>query len=86
MKDYSLTPETERLIEKHMRSGRYRSPGDLIAAALRLLDRRKERRAELEALRRDIQVGIDELDQGKGIPAEQAFADIREAVRARTGR
>ncbi|HEX5727743.1 MAG TPA: type II toxin-antitoxin system ParD family antitoxin [Longimicrobiaceae bacterium] len=84
---YSLDPGSERLIEKHLKSGNYRSPGEVIGAALRLLDRREERtRNKLEALRHEIQVGIDEIERGEVIPGEQAFAEIREAVRKRTGR
>lgn len=86
MKDYSLSPATERLIEKHVRSGSYRSPGEVISAAVRLLDRRKERRAKLEALRRELQVGIDELERGDLIPGEEAFATARETFRRQTGR
>ncbi|MBZ0185319.1 MAG: hypothetical protein K8F91_03630 [Candidatus Obscuribacterales bacterium] len=38
---------------------------------------------QLEALRREIQKGIDSLDGGKGIPAEQVFADVKERIRSR---
>jgi antitoxin ParD1/3/4 len=41
---------------------------------------------DVEALRREIQIGLDELDRGEGIPGEEAFAQSRAAVRRRTGR
>ncbi|MDZ4837758.1 MAG: hypothetical protein SGJ27_28575 [Candidatus Melainabacteria bacterium] len=34
-------------------------------------------------LRHEIQKGIDQLDQGEGIPAEQVFAELRERYKAR---
>ena len=41
---------------------------------------------DIEALRKEIQIGLDELDRGEGIPGEEAFALIRAGVRRRTGR
>jgi hypothetical protein len=37
----------------------------------------KLHKEKLEALRRDIQAGIDELDKGKGIPGEQVFTELK---------
>jgi hypothetical protein len=34
-------------------------------------------------LRHEIQKGIDQLDRGEGIPAEQVFAELRERYKAR---
>jgi hypothetical protein len=35
---------------------------------------------KLQWLRRELQVGIDELDRGEGIPGEQAFAEVRKQL------
>lgn len=58
-------------------SGKYRSEGDLILAALQLLEKHERR---LDALRDDIQAGLDQLNRGEGIvlrdqDAQQAFFD-----------
>jgi antitoxin ParD1/3/4 len=62
----SLTPELEQLVAKKVESGMYPSANDVIREALRLLQERDEaREAKLVDLRRDIQVGLDQLAQGQ---------------------
>jgi antitoxin ParD1/3/4 len=56
----ALPPELERIVADKVASGRYASSNDVIRAALSLLDERdREEAARLEALRRDIQAGLD---------------------------
>ena len=55
-----LNPEQEKLINRMVESGHYGSPDEVIDAALRFLD---ERERKLEALRRDIQEGLDSAVQ-----------------------
>ena len=69
----SLTPELEKLVNDEVKSGRYKSASEVVREGLRLI---RLREAKLEALRRDLQVGIDELDKGKGIPGEKVFAEM----------
>ena len=45
-----------------------------------LQDREAEREARLEALRRSLGVGLEELDRGEGIPADQVFEQIMSAL------
>jgi antitoxin ParD1/3/4 len=52
-------------------SGRFRSESELLAAALRLLE---ERERKLDALRADIQIGLDEIDRGDSIQLADATA------------
>ena len=69
----SLTPELERWVSERV-GGRYKSASEVVREGLRLLqEREEEHRARLEALRRDIQVGLDELDRGEGVDGEEAF-------------
>lgn len=75
----SLTPELEKLVNREVRSGRYKSASEVVREGLRLIQLRE---AKLEALRRDIREGIDELDKGEGIPAERVFAEMRKKARA----
>ncbi len=64
--EVALTPELEALIHQQVKSGRYPSAGEVIRDALRLFKRQSERpEKELDALRRDIQIGIDELERGE---------------------
>ena len=63
----SLTPELEKLVKQKVAEGMYNSASEVMREALRLLEARDELRAvKLDALRRDIKQGIDELDQTGG--------------------
>jgi Arc/MetJ-type ribon-helix-helix transcriptional regulator len=41
---------------------------------------------DVEAVRREIQLGLDEVEREEFLPGEEAFARIRAEVRRRTGR
>ena len=63
----SLTPELERLVNQKVSSGLYNSASEVIRAGLRLLEEQDAfKRAQLDNLRRDVQVGFDQIRQGKG--------------------
>ncbi len=73
----SLTPELERWVSEKVDAGRYRSASEVVRAGLRLLlQKEEEHAARIEALRRDIGVGLDELDRGEGVDGEQAFVRV----------
>jgi antitoxin ParD1/3/4 len=57
----SLTPELEKFVSDHVRSGRYASASEVIREALRLL----EEGNRLKRLQRDIHLGIEQLDRGR---------------------
>ena len=48
-----------------------------------LAERDRVRDMRREELRKEIQIGLDELDRGEGIPAEQAVAELRERYKSR---
>jgi antitoxin ParD1/3/4 len=81
--DIALSPEMEQLVQEKVKSGGYRSAADLVEDALLLLLGEEEvYPAKLAALRREIQKGIDDLDQGRRSPGDEVFARLR----ARRGR
>lgn len=58
--DVSLTPRQRKLIQEKVDSGIYHSPNEVVGEALRLLDERDRlEEIKLEALRKDIQDGIN---------------------------
>ena len=64
--EVSLSPELERRIREKVESGMYRSPDEVVDTALGLLDDHDLTRSErLEALRREIAVGIEAADRGQ---------------------
>lgn len=82
----SLTPELETLVQQKVRSGLYSSASEVVREALRLLnDRDTTRQQRLEELRREIKVGLDQLDCGEGIPGEQVFAELKQRSQAHRG-
>ena len=69
-------PETlKEFALKRVEEGAYSNPSDYVRTLIRA-DR--ERQQKLEALRRDVQVGLDELDRGEGIPADEVFDRLRQ--------
>ena len=65
----SLTSKLEELIREKVDSGFYGSASEVVREALRLLDQRDRlQERKLDALRRDIDEGIEELDAGLGEP------------------
>jgi antitoxin ParD1/3/4 len=89
--DVTLTPELEQYVNEMVQSGMYHSASEVVREGLRLLLKR-DRIDELkvEKLRRAIQVGIDELDRGEGVPLtdellEEIKAEGRKRLAARLG-
>lgn len=56
----SLTPDLDRFVRESVGGGRYQSSSEVVRDALRLLqDRQRHEALKLEALRAEIQRGID---------------------------
>jgi antitoxin ParD1/3/4 len=65
----SLTPELEKLIKEKVKSGRYLSSSEVVREGLRLLEERDRLRVEkLDALRRDVELGIEQAERGDVAP------------------
>ncbi len=82
----SLTPELEKLVNDEMKSGHYKSAGEVLREALRLLRLRREK---LALLKRELQIGIDQLERGEFFEyssVEELFDDIEAAVQNRAAR
>jgi antitoxin ParD1/3/4 len=78
----SLTRELEQLVQKKVKGGRYLSASEVVRDALRLLEERDRlRQARLTKLRKEIALGLAQLDRGQGILGEEVFAEIREKSR-----
>jgi antitoxin ParD1/3/4 len=84
----SLTPELEHYIKDKIAGGMYHSASEVVREALRLLRRHDElARIEVEELRREIQLGLDDLDQGrKTVFDESALEGIKSRGRERLAR
>jgi antitoxin ParD1/3/4 len=58
----TLTDELEELLNEKVRSGAYKSADEVIMASLRLL---KAQEKGMEALRREIMRGVEDIQQGR---------------------
>ncbi|MGH9846010.1 MAG: ribbon-helix-helix domain-containing protein [Blastocatellia bacterium] len=58
----TLSAEIEELVNERVRSGAYATAHEVLLTSLRLLKAQEEKRAELK---RDIQIGLDAIQQGR---------------------
>jgi len=67
----TLTPEMEQFVQDEIAAGMFASPDQVVAEALRLLRVQSlSPEAKLEALRRDIAIGIEQADRGEVAPLD----------------
>jgi len=79
----SLTPQLEGYVKQKVATGLYNSSSEVIREGLRLLEERDMmKNMKLEALRKELNVGIDSLNEGKGLAfdKESIKAKGREAL------
>ena len=64
----SLTPELEARVKAKVESGLYNNASEVIREALRFMDAHEEwvQEVKIALLRKQIQVGVDQLDNGEG--------------------
>jgi antitoxin ParD1/3/4 len=75
----SLTPELEKLVTQKVQSGLYQSASEVIREGLRLLDDQDRiREVHLNEVRKKIETSLDQLDRGKGMPGDQAYAQRKQ--------
>jgi len=62
----SLTPQLEQFVDRKVREGKYQTASEVIREGLRLLAERDQKRTlELQRLRREIAVGLDQVENGQ---------------------
>lgn len=72
----SLTPHFEKVIADALQSGRYNNASEVVREGLRLLEKVEfERVAQLESLRREIQIGLDQADRGEVVELDTALIE-----------
>lgn len=63
----SLTAELEQLVNEKVASGMYHSASEVIREGLRLLKERDElRRVQMDEVRRDVMLGVEQVRAGRG--------------------
>ncbi len=69
----SLPEALKKHVQKRVAEGAFSNASDFVRALIRL---DKEREEKLAALRRDVAVGVEQLDRGAGLDGEQVFAEL----------
>ncbi|MBT3348172.1 MAG: type II toxin-antitoxin system ParD family antitoxin [Thiotrichales bacterium] len=81
----SLTPELESRVKARVDSGLYSSASEVIREALRFVDSHEEwiNQIKLAKLREQLQLGVDQLDSGKGvtIKSKAALNDLFQSIK-----
>ncbi|WBH15716.1 ribbon-helix-helix domain-containing protein [Sphingomonas radiodurans] len=77
-KAYNLTPESVRLVDRLVASGRYGSHDAVVDRGLRLLDEQERWETMVEA---KVAQGRAEIARGEGISMDQVFEELRERYR-----
>jgi Arc/MetJ-type ribon-helix-helix transcriptional regulator len=78
---YLFPPDVEKLVEAQMAGGGYASEDDVLREALKVLEQIVHFRPNpnarainsLDDLRHEVQRGLDELERGEGLDADQVF-------------
>ena len=80
----SLSPELEHFVQEKVRAGQYQTVDDMISSALSILRQQEILSAEdIDELRREITLGIQQLDRGES--ASWDAASLKEKVRRQRG-
>ena len=76
----SLPEALKEHVRKRVADGGFSNASDFVRALIRL---DKEQQEKLAALRRDIAVGLDQLERGEGLDGERVFAELLDDGRQR---
>jgi antitoxin ParD1/3/4 len=84
----SLGMQWEQFVNEKVESGRYQTASEVLRDGLRLLEQREKALRSIsprtkEELEEMLEVGIKELDAGKGIPGDVALKSLRQRAAAR---
>jgi len=83
----SLTPELSRFVENRLRSGKYQTASEVVREALRLLEGRDRAPvASIEDLKREVELGLEQLRRGEGVDGDDFFRRLIARRRAKASR
>lgn len=80
----SLTPEIEQFIKTQLESGKYASADEVIVAGIKLLEERERiYKGRFEELKREIMIGIEQLDRGEKLDGREVIEQLRQKNQAK---
>ena len=73
-RNVNLTETQDKFVAEQLKSGGYTNASEVVRAGLRLLEQQaQEDAAKLEALRRDVQEGIDAYERGEYVTIDENY-------------
>lgn len=72
-----LKPEQEQFVQQQLDKGRFSNVDELIGTALSLLSEQEQR---LEALRQQIKISTEQIQQGKVVDGEATFDRLQAKI------
>ncbi len=79
----SLTPELEQFIQSQIASGKYASTEDVIIAGIKLLEERERiYKGRFEELKREIAIGVEQLERGERLDGREVIEKLRQKNQA----
>jgi antitoxin ParD1/3/4 len=76
--EISISPEFKQFIKGQVALGAYATPSEVVGDALRLLQlHERDREALASGLRQKIAVGLEQLDRGETVEADEVFDELR---------
>jgi antitoxin ParD1/3/4 len=72
-----LKPEQKQFVQQQLEKGRFSTVDELIGTALSLLSEQEQR---LEALRQQIAIGTEQVQQGKVVDGEATFDRLQAKI------
>ncbi|MFB2936934.1 type II toxin-antitoxin system ParD family antitoxin [Aerosakkonemataceae cyanobacterium BLCC-F154] len=80
-----LTPELEEFVNKQVESGKYQDGLAVIREALQLLEERQQiYKGRFEELKREVMIGVEQLERGEKIDGETAMRQLTEEITQRS--
>ncbi|HXS67875.1 MAG TPA: type II toxin-antitoxin system ParD family antitoxin [Candidatus Polarisedimenticolia bacterium] len=74
----NLTPEQEKFIAERMNKGEYSSPEKVLDEGLKLIQAREDYERRLTELRRELQIGLDQISRGEVVDGRAVFDQLLE--------
>ena len=79
--EITLSPELEQIIQQRVETGRYQSATAVVEEALRLMEEREKGEGAYKTwVNAQIEEGLSELREGKGIDGEAVFAQLNASL------
>ena len=79
----TLTAEQEKFIAERMNKGEYSSPEKILDEGIKLIRQKEEYQRRLTELRRELQIGTDQINRGEVVDGREAIAQLVEKIRNR---